>query len=301
MNRRYFEAKDVPDALRLLQDHPDAGIVAGGTDIVVGHRSGKKALPETLIAIHRLRELQKVEQLSDGALKIGALVTHQQIEASPKLRERLQAICDASALVGSPATRYAGTIGGNVCNASPAMEVGSPLLIADASVELTRAAGARTVPLNDFLVGPGRTTRKPDELLTAVIIPAEKKFPEQAKRSSAYIRLEYRQAMEIAVVGAAASLVVDANGRCLEAGIAITAVAPTCLRVPAAEKSLTGRTLDADALDAAAEAAASAAKPIDDVRGSADYRRAMVSVIVRQALDLALQRAGIGSKTPVPA
>jgi CO/xanthine dehydrogenase FAD-binding subunit len=283
----------------LLQEHPDAGLVAGGTDLVVGHRSGKRALPETLIAIHRLRELQKIEVLADGSLRIGALVTHQQLETSPKVREHLLALADASALVGSPATRNAGTIGGNVSNASPAMEVGSPLLVSNGNVELSSASGTRVVPFNEFVVGPGKTTRLPGELVTAVILPGQTSATSM-RRISAYVRLEYRQAMEIAVVGAAALLVMD-NGRCLDARIALTAVAPTCVRAPEAEKLLKSQSLDGDAIDVAAEAAAGAARPIDDVRGSADYRRAMVPVIVRQALELAAERSARSMKAALPA
>jgi len=296
MSRQYFEATDVPHALSLLKEHPEAGIVAGGTDIVVGHRSGKRPLPETLVAIHRLHELQRIEALPDGTLKIGALVTHHQLQTAPELRQRLIALSDASALVGSPATRNAGTIGGNVANASPAMEVGSPLLVGDASVELTSSEGTRTVAFKEFVIGPAKTTRRPDELLTGVILPPAN----AARQISAYNRLEYRQAMEIAVVGAAVWLALE-NGHCVDARIAITAVAPTCVRAPEAEKVLKGQSLDGDRIDQAAKAAAAAARPIDDVRGSADYRRAMVPVIVRQALERAVERAATRTKEALPA
>jgi CO/xanthine dehydrogenase FAD-binding subunit len=179
------------------------------------------------------------------------------------------------------------------------MEVASPLLVANASVELKSASGQRLVPFSEFVMGPAKTTRKSGELVTAVLLPSE---PSRAsvRRISAYVRLEYRQAMEIAVVGAAALLVMD-NGRCLDARIGLTAVAPTCVRAPEAEKLLKGQSLDGDAIDLAADAAAGAAKPIDDVRGSADYRRAMVPVIVRQALELAAERSARSMKTAVPA
>ncbi len=280
----------------MLKEHPHAGIVAGGTDIVVGHRSGKRPLPESLVAIHRLRELQKIETLPDGTLKIGAFVTHHQLETAPEVQQRLIALSDASALVGSPATRNAGTIGGNVANASPAMEVGSPLLVGEASVELTSSGGTRTVAFKEFVTGPGKTTRRPGELLTAVILPPAK----AARQISAYHRLEYRQAMEIAVVGAAVWLVLE-NGHCVDARIAITAVAPTCVRAPEAEKSLKGQSVDGDRIGQAANAAAAAARPIDDVRGSAEYRRAMVPVIVRQALERAVERAAVRAKEALPA
>jgi len=293
MERTYFQPTDLREALALLEQHPAAAIVAGDTDIVVGDRSGKKALPNTLIAIDQVKELRGIRESNNGGLRIGALVTHGEIESSRALRERLQAIADASALVGSPATRHVGTVGGNVCNASPAMEVGSPLLVAEAMVELASSSGTRTLPYADFVTGPARTARRPNELLTALILPPA---PAAGRASSAYVRLEYRQAMEIAIVGAAALVVIDADGRCAQARIALTAVAPTCVRVPAAEAILTGQRPSSDHLDRAAAAAASAARPIDDVRGPAEYRRAMVPVIVRQALELAVARSA-----PVPA
>lgn len=141
MDRRYFQPVELQEALALLDQHPEAAIVAGGTDLVVADRSGKKSLPETLIAIHRLKELRGIEPSLDGGLRVGALVTHAELESSPAIRERWCAVADASALVGSPATRDAGTIGGNVCNASPAMEVGSPLLVFEATVELASTSG----------------------------------------------------------------------------------------------------------------------------------------------------------------
>jgi CO/xanthine dehydrogenase FAD-binding subunit len=285
--RTYAEPAALDEALRLLGElGPSAAVVAGGTDLVVGARSGKKPLPEALLAIHRLAELESVAGGASEPLHLGALVTHGWIEASPLLRERYSALADASALVGSPATRHVGTIGGNLCNASPAMEVGSPLLVYGASVELSSSSSTRTVALEDFLLGPGRSARADGELLTGVSVPAP-----PALAGSAYVRLEYRRAMEIAVVGAAALVVLDADGRCADVRIALTAVAPTCLRAGAAEAALSGAEPTADALAEAGRLSADAASPIDDVRAPADYRRAMVPVIVRRALEGALARA----------
>src|SRR5205807_719171 len=122
-------------------------------------------------AIHRVPGLDSIEEDGDG-LRLGALVTHARIEGSPEIRARYRALADAAALVGSPATRHAGTIGGNVVNASPAIETGSPLLVFAAEIELQRVGGRRTLPYLDFVRGPGLTDRRPDELLTAVRLPA---------------------------------------------------------------------------------------------------------------------------------
>jgi CO/xanthine dehydrogenase FAD-binding subunit len=287
VERTYAEPTSLDEALALLADSPGADLVAGGTDLVVGARQGKRPLGAVLVAIHRLEELRSLEEAAGGGLRLGALATHWELEHHPIVRERFSALSDGSALVGSPATRHAGTIGGNLANASPAVDTGSPLLVLDASVELASSEGRRTVPLAEFFQGPGTTSRSTAELLIGVDVP-----PLPAGRvGSAYARLEYRQAMEIAVVGAAALLALDADDRIVEGRIALTAVAPVCLRVPEAERKLAGEKPSGEVLLGAAELAARAAKPIDDVRASAEYRRAMVPVITRRALELALERA----------
>jgi CO/xanthine dehydrogenase FAD-binding subunit len=287
MGRSYFQPESLVAALDVLAEHPGADLVAGGTDLVVGDRQGKRALGEELIAIHGLDELRGMDQTGGGGVRLGGLTTHWEIEHDQVIRDRFSALSDGSTLVGSPATRMTGTIGGNLANASPAVDTGSPLLVFDASVELASKDGRRTVLLADFFQGPGKTTRAATELLTAVDIPA---LP-TGRTGSAYVRLEYRQAMEIAVVGAAALLCLDDTDRVVEGRVALTAVAPVCLRVAEAERLLVDQTVSPDVFEAAGDAAAAAARPIDDVRATAAYRRAMVSVITRRALERALERA----------
>jgi aerobic carbon-monoxide dehydrogenase medium subunit len=288
IDHAYFEPVDLDQARSMLAEHAGARIVAGGTDLVVGARSGKSALPHHLVAIHRLNDLAGIEPATGGGLKIGALATHGDLEASGLIARSWSALSDAAALVGSPATRHIGTVGGNVCNASPAMELGSPLLVFDASVELASTDGFRTMPLSSFVTGPGRIAAQPGELMTAVVLPSP---TARGRAGSAYLRLEYRQAMEIAIVGAAAMIRIDEAGRCIEARVALTAVAPTCVRVPETEEILRGKMIDPGLLGRAAQAAAKSAQPIDDVRATAEYRRAMVPVMVERALTIALERA----------
>ncbi len=288
IDRTYLEPTDLEQARSMLAANEGLRIVAGGTDLVVAARSGKASLPERLIAIHRLRELAGIHPDPGGGLRIGALTTHGDLEISEVVRDSWSALADASALVGSPATRHVGTVGGNVCNASPAMELGSPLLVFDAVVELASAAGVRTVPFSSFVTGPGRTSARPGEMLIAVVLPP---LQGPGRAGSAYVRLEYRLAMEIAIAGAAALVRLDEADRCTDARVALTAVAPTCVRAMDTEEILSGKTIDSDLLKRAAVGAAASAQPIDDVRASADYRRAMVPVMVQRALTMALDRA----------
>ena len=267
--------------------------VAGGTDLVVGARQGKASLPESLVAIHRIRTLHGIED-SGGVLHLGALATHAEIAAHPTVRERFTALADAAAIIGSRATRAHGTIGGNVMNASPAMETGGPLMCLGATVTLRSTAGTRTVSVDELFAGPGATVAAPDELLVSVDVP----FP-AAGAGSAYVRLEYRRQMEIAVVGATAVVVLDGS-MVTDARVAITALAPTIRRVPDAERALEGTSAGEAAVRAAAAAAAGGAAPISDVRASERYRAAMAEVITRRAIDVALTRAR-GGDVPVPA
>jgi CO/xanthine dehydrogenase FAD-binding subunit len=291
MTSAFVSAASVDEALSALAE--GARPVAGGTDLVVGARQGKAPLPESLVAIHRLDELRGASA-SDRSLRLGALVTHAEIAAHPVVRERLTALADASSIVGSHATRVQGTLGGNLMNASPAMEVGGPLMVFGADVTLRSGAGERQVAVADLATGPGTTVAERAELLTEVEIP----LPPEGT-GSAYVRLEYRRQMEIAVVGATAAVTI-AGGRVAWAGVAITALAPTIRLVPEAEEALLGSDGGADAVGEAARAAAAASEPISDVRASADYRRAMAEVVARRAVSTAFARAR-GETVPVPA
>ena len=287
----FATATTVEEALAALARGAKA--VAGGTDLVVGARQGKASLPDALVAIHRVSELHAIDETADG-LRLGALVTHAEIAAHPAIRERFTALADASAIVGSHATRAQGTIGGNVMNASPAMETGGPLICLEASATLRSVEGTRTVSVEGLFTGPGTTAANADELLVSVDVPAP-----APGTGSAYVRLEYRRQMEIAVVGATAVVHLE-DGRVQDARVAITALAPTIRRVPDAEAALAGGEADDESLAAAARAAAAASAPISDVRASERYRRAMAEVIARRAVEIAVSRAR-GTAVPIPA
>jgi CO/xanthine dehydrogenase FAD-binding subunit len=287
----YTSARSIADALSALSS--GARPIAGGTDLVVGARGGKAPLPESLVAIHAIDELRGISS-AGGGLRMGALVTHAEIVANATVRDRLTALADASAIVGSHATRHVGTIGGNVMNASPAMETGGPLICFDALATLHSSSGERELAVAELFAGPGQTTAKADELLVAITIPEP-----ASGTGSCYVRLEYRRQMEIAIVGATAVVTMDGD-RVSDARIAITALAPTIHRVPEAEAALVGGDGGEASVRASADAAAAASRPISDVRGSADYRRAMAAVIARRAITAALARAR-GKHVPIPA
>lgn len=291
---RYFAPTTAAEAVAGLAEHDGARVVAGGTDLVVAARGGKYPLPDVLVAIHGVTDLD-LQAEDDKGLRLGALTTHAWVQGAPLIGARWSALADASALVGSPATRHNGTLGGNLMNASPAMDTGAPLLVFEATAELRSVRGTRSVTLEELLAGPGRTSAEPGELLTSVHLPA---LPPAS--GSAYVRLEHRRAMEIAVVGAAALVTLGQDGRIVDTRIALSAAAPTCIRTPEAEAVLRGCRPEAAPLREAAALATEAVRPITDVRASAAYRRAMTSVVVTRALAVAAQRAA-GTDIAVPA
>ena len=266
--------------------------IAGGTDLVVGARQGKTPLPEMLVSIDRIDELAQIESSASGTL-IGAMVTHDRLMTDPTVVGIYTALADAAALVGSPSTRNVGTLGGNVMNASPAMDAGAPLMVLGASVQLESVRGSRNVTLSDLWTGPGTTSASADELCVAIVLPSR---PDRS--GSAYVRLEYRRAMEIAVVGAAASVTLADDGKIASGSVALTAVAPTIIELDAAETLMVGQSPDAAAV-VIATAASSESLPISDLRASDAYRRQMVGVMAARAVEAAAQRAS-GNEIGVP-
>jgi len=281
-------ARSIDDAVAALAD--GARPVAGGSDLVVGARHGAQPLPEKLVAIDRIRELQTLA-MGDTGCRIGAGVTHAQLMTDPAIVENYPALADAAALVGSPSTRNVGTLGGNIMNGSPAMDTGAPLLVLDAVVELQSHAGARDLPIGELWSGPGTTTATPAELCTAIMLPTP-----PARSSSAYVRLEYRRAMEIAVAGAAAAVSLNADGTIASLNIALAAVAPTIMSVVL---DVTGRPPDDVTLALIAESASAQSAPISDLRASTTYRRHTIGVMAKRAVDAAVRRAN-GELIAVP-
>jgi carbon-monoxide dehydrogenase medium subunit len=280
---RYEAPTSIAHAVSLMTADPSATLMAGGTDLLVQVRSGLKR-PATVIDIKRIPELTSLA-VNERELRIGAAVPALDICANPEIARVWPGIVDAVHLIGSTQIQGRGSVGGNLCNASPAADTTCALIVNRAQLVIAGPSGERTVPVERFCTGPGRTVLERGELLVAIRVPRP-----AAGTSDAYLRLIPRTEMDIAVAGAAASVTLDAKGVCTAARIAIGAVAPTALLVEAAGDALIGSHLDQAALIAAASAASEAARPIDDKRGTAAYRRTVVGVLTRRAVTIAAGR-----------
>jgi aerobic carbon-monoxide dehydrogenase medium subunit len=281
----YHEPESLPDAVALAARFGEAAsFLAGGTDLIVQIERGRIA-PRHVIGLHRVPGLADLSV--DGGITIGARVTHRTVERTPELGGALRCLIEGAEVIGGHQVRNVATVGGNLANASPAADLVPCLLALDGTVTLLGPGGERALPVERFVLGPGRTARRADELLTGVSMPVP-----AAGTATAFLKAGRRRAMEISVVCVAARLTLDASReRCLEARVALGAVAPTAVRAREAERELEGRPVGDEAFRRAAEAARQACRPIDDVRASAAFRRHLVGVLVRRALDRCLERA----------
>ena len=276
----YYTPATLDEAIALLNQQGDsARIIAGGTDIIIELERGMRPDVKTLIDITRIPDLDAITMNDDGQIHIGPLVTHNHVAGSALLVERALPLAQASWLEAAPQIRNRATVVGNLITASPANDTITPLIALDANVTLRSTDGERVVPLRKFYKGVRRTVMEPGELMTGISFKALD--PEYER--GMFVKLGLRRAQAIAVINVAIVLRVE-EGVVSKAKIALGAVAPTIITTPEAEFSLVGGTLSNEAVDKAAKLAAEAATPIDDVRGSADYRREMVRVLTRRAL-----------------
>jgi carbon-monoxide dehydrogenase medium subunit len=281
---RYEAPQSVADAVRLMQSDPGARVLAGGTDLLVQFRTGVRQ-PTAFIDVKRIPELVSISIDANG-LRLGAATPAAVICEHEEIRRLWPGLVEAVHLIGSTQIQGRGSVGGNLCNGSPAADSTCALIVNQARCVIAGPGGERIVAAERFCTGPGRTVLEPGEFLVSILIPRPK-----PRTGDAYLRLIPRTEMDIAVAGAAVSVSVDAGGACTDARVAIGAVAPTALVVDAAAKALIGSTLDADALARAADAASAAARPIDDKRGTAAYRRTIAGVLTRRAAAIAAARA----------
>jgi carbon-monoxide dehydrogenase medium subunit len=279
MWREYFIPCSLDQAVALLAEHAgQARIIAGGTDLLVEF-DRKTRPPCALIDISRLPGLDQITLDDQGWLHLGPLVTHNDVVSSPLCAAHARPLRQACWQVGAPQIRNRGTVAGNLITASPANDTITALMALDAVVTLRSAHGQRQVALSDFYIGVRKTVMRDDEILVDIACRALSE-----RQAGVFLKLGLRRAQAISVVNCAVVLTMDGNQQPTEARITLGAVAPTILRAHQAEQALLGRRLDQDAIAQAAALAAQAAQPIDDIRGSADYRREMVKTLVSRAL-----------------
>ena len=284
----YVAPATVADTVAVLEEHASAGkraqVLAGGTDLLVQLR-GSDNEPRTIVDIKQLDETNRLDIGADEIF-IGAAIASAVLYENEELKALLPGLLESSDLIGSTQIQGRASIGGNLCNSSPAADT-TPAIIVDSGVcVIATNSGTRELPAEDFCTGVGTNVLAPGEFLLGL------KFPRPgATTSDAYLRFIPRTEMDIAVVGAAVSVTLDDTGTCAAARVAIGAVAPTPLIVPAAADALIGTQVDEDALAAAGAACTEAASPISDKRGTAEYRRKVVAVLCRRAGAIARDRA----------
>jgi carbon-monoxide dehydrogenase medium subunit len=282
---RYEAPETIQAAVKLLAGTKGLGrVLAGGTDLLVQMRSDIIE-PDLVVDIKRIPGMHKVT-VEKGGFRIGAAVSGAELSEHPKFSKVWPGVMEAFDLIGSTQIQGRCTMVGNLCNASPAADSVPALVAASATVTIAGPKGKRTVPVEKIPAGPGKTTLAKGEIITSIFLP--KRPP---KSGDAYLRFIPRTEMDIAVVGAGVSLTLDRKGVCTAARVALGAVAPTVVLVPAAAKALIGTKVDEEALEKAAAAASAACRPIDDKRGTKEYRIKVAGVMTRRAAQIALDRA----------
>jgi CO/xanthine dehydrogenase FAD-binding subunit len=279
----YLAPTSLREAVEILAENPETLPLAGGTDLLVQIKERHRPVS----AVMSLKRVQEVHEFANnGVLTIGSAVKVGRIAADPWVQQNFTSLAAGAGLIGSVQIQNMATVGGNICNASPSADTAPPLLALDAQLLIASRQGERTLPLLAFFLGPAKTALQPGELLKAILLPHPK-----TRSGSFYYRHTPRARMDIAVVGSAAMLGLDEEGRIAEARIALGAVAPTPVRAPDAEALLIGETPCEELFVHAASAAVAAARPIDDLRASADYRRHLVKIFTQRALRQAFVRA----------
>lgn len=282
----YAAPAALADAVAILNKHGDrAKILAGGTDIIVQLREHRREA-DVLLDVKRVPELN-VLTLDKSGLTVGAAVPCYKIYENKEIARLYPGLVDSASLIGGTQIQSRASLGGNLCNASPAADSIPPMIALEGVCVIAGPSGTRELPVEKFCTGPGRNALAKGELLVSLKFPAPK-----PNSGAAYLRFIPRNEMDIAVAGAGVSVVLDAaKSKCTSARIALAAVAPTPLLVPEAGAALVDGALNDALIAKAAAAAQAAAKPISDMRAQADYRKHLVGVLVKRALAVAIERA----------
>jgi CO/xanthine dehydrogenase FAD-binding subunit len=281
----YEAPSTLADALKIMKAHGDkARPICGGTDLLIQMRAGVRQ-PDFIVDIKRIKEMRELKFNARSGLRLGAAVSCIDVAENAEMQRHYPGLTEAAHLIGSLQIQNRASVGGNLCNGSPAADTTPALIALRARGRIVGPRSEREVPVEEFVVSPGRTILKPGELLVQLLIPAP-----APNSSDAYLRFIPRNEMDIAVVGVGAS--VTLSGDTIKAArIGLGAVAATPLFADQASESLIGRKLDEHALATAARLASEKASPIDDMRGTAEYRNHVTGVLTRRALTIAVERA----------
>ncbi len=283
-----YQAQSVQDAVALRVAHPEAQIIAGGSDVLVQMREGKRAGAE-LISIYGLDELRGVTMESDGTLRIGSLTSFSHITRDPLIQQHMLVLGEAVDQVGGPQIRNIGTIGGNTCNGVTSADSASTLFAYDTVIELTGPEGVRHVPIQEFYIRAGQVDIRPGEIQTGILISKES----YADTHGFYIKYAMRNAMDIATLGTSVNVRLSADKRTVErARVAFGVAGPVPLRAKTAEALAAGKPLTADLAEEFAKAVKEDIHPRDSWRAAKDFRMHIAVECAKRAFREAVKRAG---------
>ena len=282
----YISPPTLQEACGLLLQYGDgAKVLAGGSDLLVKMKDGLMK-PAYLISLKNLDSLKGIRYEIGTGVIIGARVTHNEVMTNSLLQQKYRSVCEAARSMAADQIRNIGTIGGNLVNAVPSADLPPILIALDGRARIVGTRQERTIPLEDFFLGPGKTVLENGEILAEIIIP------DQPTTGSNYIKFGLRRAGALAVAGVASSLTVS-DGTCEDVRIVLGAVAPTPLRARQAENVLRGKKISQELIEQAGKLAALESKPISDIRGSIDYRRNLVNVLTRRSLKAAIEKGHV--------
>ena len=283
-----YEAESVEHAVSLLVEHPEAQIIAGGSDVLVQMREGKRAGKE-LVSIDMLDELRGVSYEADSAIRIGSLTSFSHITKDPIIQEHINVLGEAVDMVGGPQIRNIGTIGGNTCNGVTSADSASTLHAWDAIIEITGPEGVRRIPIHDFYIKAGVVDLRPGELQTAIIIPKEA----YEGYKGHYIKYAMRNAMDIATTGCSVNVKLSEDKKIMEdVRIAYGVAGPVPMRAPSAEEKAKGKPTTEAAIKEFAKAVLDDINPRDSWRAAKDFRQHIAVVLAERALKESIRLAG---------
>lgn len=283
-----YEAESVEDAVRLLVEHPEAQVIAGGSDVLVQMREGKRAGKE-LVSIYGLDELRGVKLEEDKTIRIGSLTSFSHITKDPVIQKYINVLGEAVDMIGGPQIRNIGTIGGNTCNGVTSADSASTLHAWDAIVEITGPDGVRRIPIHDFYIKAGTVDLKPGEIQTAILIP-EKSYEGYFGH---YIKYAMREAMDIATTGCSVNVKLSEDKKTMEdVRIAYGVAGPVPMRAPSAEAAAKGKALTKENVKTFAETVLEDIRPRDSWRASKAFRQHIAVVLAERALREAVRLAG---------